>query len=106
MPPLYILKQKKVLIVEIAVAILIIIGGFYFVVTLQKSSDVTTKQKVEQNLTQEFLLFLDITSKNNIIDNLNKVNTLFQNQFILNGKDFTVTVNREDVPGRLDPFTP
>ena len=95
------LKQKKTLTIEIAFVVLILIGGYYFVSTLQTANVTTTEKTTEQNLSPKFLLFLDATKKNDI--NLD-LGDLFQKKFVLGLYDFSVTINREATRGRDDPF--
>lgn len=97
------LKQKRTLVVEIIVGLLILAGSYYFVTGLQpiNITDIQMSQP-EQNLSPKFLLFLDATKKNNI--NLD-LGDLFQKKFVQDLHDFSVTINREPTRGRDDPFT-
>lgn len=98
-----ILKNKKVIILEVFVMILILAVGYYFVLNLKQVPIVTTETSSKQVLSDKFTLFLNATKKNNL--DLN-TEDLFQKKFVQSLHDFTVIVDKEETRGREDPFSP
>ena len=99
------IKEKRVIIIEIGVALVLLIGGYYVVGLIQgdNGSMTVTKTANEHLLSQDFVVFLQMMNKKSI----NLKNTAFlDGSFVRELQNFTETINPTPTRGRLNPFIP
>lgn len=96
--------QKKTIMIEIAVLIVVLALGYYlYSIMSEDSASVTETQMSEQLLGKNLTLFLK--SKNQ--DKLSFKDISFMDtELVKQLKDFTETILPNSSRGRLDPFAP
>ena len=96
--------QKKTVIIEAAILILFLAGGYYLYSSFtQEEVSVTQTQFNEQLLGQNFVSFLKVVNQDKIsFKNINFMNTPLVNQL----RDFSEIIGINETRGRSDPFVP
>jgi hypothetical protein len=97
--------QHKMLITEIAVAVALLVIGYYGVSLLTNTETTSTTEGAinQQLLGQNFVIFLQAVNQ----DKVNISNTTFlDSQLVRNMQDFSEVIGETSARGRADPFLP
>ncbi len=96
--------QKKTVLIEAAVLILFLAGGYYLYTSFSEGeATIASTQVNEQLLGQNFVLFLKVVNQDRIsFKDINFMDSALVAQL----RDFSEFIPINDSRGRVDPFTP
>ncbi len=96
--------QKKTVIIEVAILIAVLAGGYYLY-TQFTTQDVTTvaASPNEQLLGQNFIMFIKAVDQENLSF---KNRNFFDSELVQQLQDYSETIGINPTRGRTDPFSP